>query len=570
MPSQPKHTPLQSRDSFELASLVSSSELDGDASSSRGSADRLSHFDFEDDEDLRQHLSFENVRRESYAESLFNYGDHLIPLAASAENGNGQALPLEKQKKLTVLNGLSLVIGLQIGSGIFSSPSQVDSQAGSPGASIIVWLIAGLLVWTGASSYAELGSAIPLNGGAQAYLHHIFGPLPAFLFAWTAIIILKPGSTAIIGIVFAEYMGRLIFSPSSTHDGINHGETGQTYSPVWFNKLVGIAAILLITFINIISTRLGTRTGDIFLFIKIGSLVVVTVIGIIYWLLGKGAGNFSEGWFYGSSDSLGNYAIALYAGLWAFDGWDNLNYVAAEMKNASRDLPKVIHYSMPIVIISYLSANLAYYIVLPSSELKKSSTIGLAFGELVFGRVGAIVFTITVALSCFGALNAIAFTSARLVYVSGKDGFLPSMFGKINKRTDTPINALILQAALTILFILAGEFKTLLTFYGVAGYVFYFLTVLGVIVLRVREPQLERPYKTFITTPILFCCVALFLISRGIFSAPMEALFAALFVLLGIPIYYLRAGGGLYNMPLFGRFFKPKVRDQTTNVPLSM
>ncbi|KAK9483207.1 amino acid permease-domain-containing protein [Lipomyces starkeyi] len=568
MSTEQKITLLQQRDSFELASLVSSSSTDGDggATSSRGSSDRLSNLDYEDEQIQNQQLSFDSVRRQSYGGSLFDYGEHMFPLAASADARDG-ALPLEKQKRLGILNGLGLVIGVQIGSGIFSSPSQVDAQAGSPGASLLVWLIAGLLAWTGAASYAELGSAIPLNGGAQAYLHHIFGPLPAFLFAWTAITVLKPGSMAIIAIVFAEYIGRLIFSHGAPDTGTESTSVeGSIYSPLWFNKTVAVAGILLVTIINAISTKLSTRTGDIFLFLKISSLVAITVIGLVVLVFRKGAENFTDGWFAGSSSSLGNYAIALYAGLWAFDGWDNLNYVAAEMKNPSKDLPLVIHLAMPIVIICYLAANLAYYEVLQSSELTKSSTIALAFGERVFGRAGAIVFTVCVALSCFGALNAIAFTSARLVYVSGKDGFLPTRFGKVNKKTDTPINALLLQAAVTIVFVLVGEFKNLLTFYGVAGYLFYFLTVLGVIVLRAREPDLERPYKTFILTPIMFCCVALFLISRGIFSATLEASFVALFVLAGVPVYYWRAGGGLHKMPVLGWFFRPEMQhnDGTT------
>ncbi|KAK7204573.1 amino acid permease [Myxozyma melibiosi] len=547
-----------SHDSFELASLVSTEqEEDAGSVSSRSVRSELHS----------QHLSFDSLPRPSFGglsaagSMVFDYGAHLFPLQASADRDG--AVPLEKQKRLGVVNGLGLVIGLQIGSGIFSSPSEVNAHAGSPGTALLVWLVAGLLAWTGAASYAELGTAIPLNGGAQAYLHHIFGPLPAFLFAWTAVTILKPGSTAIIAIVFAEYLGRLVFHDENDGDTTENEGEGH-FSPAWFNKSVAAGAIVVVTLINVLSTKLGTRTGDIFLFLKIASLLAITFIGIVVAITGNGAGNFSQGWFYGASSSLGDYALALYAGLWAFDGWDNLNYVAAEMKDASRDLPKVIHFAMPTVIVCYIAANYAYYVVLPKSDLTSSSTVALAFGDHVFGRLGAIIFTIAVALSCFGALNAISFTSARLVYVSGKDGFLPTMFGRINKKTETPINALLLQAGLTIGFVLVGEFGSLITFYGIAGYIFYFLTVLGVIVLRIRQPELERPYKTFITTPIMFCCVALFLISRGIFSAPLQALFTALFVIAGIPIYYWRAGGGMHEMPIFGRLFRPRTNTERT------
>ncbi|KAK9454740.1 amino acid permease-domain-containing protein [Dipodascopsis uninucleata] len=553
----------QSNDSFELASLVSSSEIEADSQPSRGSSDRLSHLDYEDDEDLGQNLSFDSSRRPSVSASLFEYGNQLYPLAASTETRNREGRPLEKQKHLGLFSGLALVIGVQIGSGIFSSPSEVDASAGSPGASIIVWLVAGLLVWTGAASYAELGSAIPLNGGPQAYLHHIFGPLLAFLFAWAAITILKPGSTAIVAIVFAEYVGRVLYTPvSSDHD------LDKNLAPVWFTKVVAISVVMLITMINMISSKLGARTGNVLLVLKIGALVAITIIGAIYRIGGHDSGNFSEGWFSGSSNSIGDYAIALYAGLWAFDGWDNLNYVAAEMKNTSRDIPRVIHIAMPIVIVCYLATNLSYYAVLPSAELKKSSAVALAFGEQVMGKTGAIVFTVCIAASCFGAINAMMYSSARLIYVSGKDGFIPLRFGKINRRTETPVNALILQAALTIIFVFVGEFKTLLVFYGVAGYMFYFVTVLGVIVLRVREPKLDRPYKTFIITPILFCCVALFLISRGVFSAPIQSLFVGAFILAGIPIYYWRAGGGLYQMPVLGKCFRRSQSTAIENQPL--
>lgn len=209
-----------------------------------------------------------------------------------------------------------------------------------------------------------------------------------------------------------------------------------------------------------------------------------------------------------------------------------------------------------------------------------------AFGTKVFGAVGGLVFALAVSLSCFGALNAATFTSGRLVYVAGKEGYLPSIFGTLGFRgehgqsapaptrhsTDTqprnslwrrmtallrrsptsehsvhpwnktPIYAMLLNSFLTTLYITIGEFGTLLTFYGVAGYTFYFLTVLGLIVLRVKEPDLERPYKTWITTPIVFCCVSLFLISRGVFSSPLQTLVVVAFVLAGVPVYYWRVG----------------------------
>lgn len=229
---------------------------------------------------------------------------------------------------------------------------------------------------------------------------------------------------------------------------------------------------------------------------------------------------------------------------------------------------------MPLVIISYILANTAYIFVLPPAVIASTNTIAVQFGAAVYGPIGSLVLALTVSLSCFGALNATTFTSGRLVYAAGKEGFLPPLLGRIGMpgthpashagvvRTErrrgfwgkvrawvgdedgsigfTPINAMLANAAMTCAYILVGEFGTLVTFYGVAGYTFYFLTVLGLIVLRVREPYLERPYRTWISTPVIFCCVSLFLLTRAIVAEPVQTLLVVGFVALGVPVYLWR------------------------------
>jgi amino acid transporter len=262
-----------------------------------------------------------------------------------------------------------------------------------------------------------------------------------------------------------------------------------------------------------------------------------------------------------------------------------VNYVTGEFINPARDLPRTIHTSLFLVILSYLLANVAYTFVLPQDIIISSNTIAVKFGSQVFGPIGSLLLALAVSGSCFGALNATTFTSGRLVYAAAKEGYLPSLFGHLglgkshaavrlgrhreglasttslnsNPRSTvrtlasliadedsglffTPINAMLLNAALTALYICFGQFDTLLTFYGVAGYTFYFMTVLGLIILRVREPELERPYRVWITTPIIFCCVSLFLLSRAIFSRPLQALLVACFVVAGLPVYWWRVG----------------------------
>ena len=576
------------RDSLELASLASSepSPSQTSRSSSPSGISSSRKVSLSNDGPL-SNVNPESTpvpprHNRSYSvSSAFDFASNLFPLSSTAAgysaigtsaragvDGNGGSL--EKHKSLTYLNGLSLVVGMIIGSGIFSSPAQVNINAGSYGASLIVWVIAGVLAWTGAASYAELGGAIPLNGGAQVYLSKIFGDLAGFLFTWSAVLVLKPGSMAIIAIIFGEYVVRAVA-----------GADNENISP-WINKGVALVGLALVTILNCISTRLGTRTGDMFLFFKFIALTAIAVTGVVVAITG---GTLSStppntdwktvGWFNDTSTDASAWAVALYAGLWAYDGWDNTNYVVGEFVSPSRDLPRVIHTAMPLVIASYLFANLAYIFVLPQATITSANTIGVKFGSVVFGPVGSLVLALVVAASCFGSMNAATFTSGRLVYAAGQEGFLPSILGHIGmpgaapydptnrfQRKSrfhrfvirlvgdedgalgfTPINAMLANAIVTAVYIVVGEFGTLVTFYGVAGYTFYFLTVLGLIVLRVREPYLERPYKTWISTPIIFCCVSLFLLSRAVFAKPFQTIIVVIFVAAGIPVWFWRVRG---------------------------
>lgn len=247
------------------------------------------------------------------------------------ENGS-----LERNKTLTYFNGVSLGVGLIIGSGIFSSPAQVNANAGSPGASLVIWIIAGFLAWTGAASYAELGGAIPLNGGAQTYLTKIFGELVGFLFSWCCVCVMKPGSAAIIAIIFGEYVTRAFV-----------GVDAEAVKPL-INKGVALAALVAATVLNAISTKVATRTTDFFFIFKFTALLSITVIGIVVATTGLSwNGNPStdwkdNGWLEGTSSNLSNFAVALYGALWAFDGWDTVSCivgVVAGDAQADRTIP---------------------------------------------------------------------------------------------------------------------------------------------------------------------------------------------------------------------------------------
>lgn len=331
------HDTGQGRDSLELASLAPSSPSnDGQASglsspSGPPSSRKLSLDDDDPLPDPKTRTDRTRLHDRSFSvSSAFDFAAPLYPLSTSgpgytaigdpsadagrAENGGS----LEKHKTLTYLNGLSLVVGLIIGSGIFSSPSQVNKNAGSPGASLIVWTFAGILAWTGAASFAELGGAIPLNGGAQVYLAKIFGPTFGFLYSWCTVCVLKPGSAAIIAIIFGEYIVRAVIGPDARD------------ASTWINKGVAIAGYVLVTLLNCVSTKLAAKSANVFMFFKFIALLGVTIMGVVVATTGLSWNDQpsldwkTHNWFADTSTDPSRWAVALYAGLWAFDGWDNV------------------------------------------------------------------------------------------------------------------------------------------------------------------------------------------------------------------------------------------------------
>lgn len=490
-------------DSFELRSFASEN----------GSDDELSvpgqHFSSPDS------LVSDNAQADAISlETLDN---------TLSEVGVEDIMHVKRQKKLKYIHGLGLVIGLQIGSGIFASPNQVSSHAGSPGMALLVWIVAGMLAWTGASCYAELGAAIPLNGGTQAYLGEIFGPLAAFTFTWSTVTILKPGSAAIIALVCGEYLGKGL--------GINSTAV---------EKSLSLAGLVVIGGLNSYSSRSGAKAGKWFLILKFILLVFIFVVGLIGITKYENESFFQAGFWTGTAP-LASTALALYGGLWAYDGWDNLNFVTGEMENAERDLPLVINSAMPIVIVSYVVVNVMYFGVLSKVEIEQATSVALTMAYKVMGAPGRVIASLAIASSCLGALNATVFSSGHLIQTAAKERHLPAIFSHYNTKRHTPVNAIILQTFCSALYIVVGEFRSLIAFYGAAGYIFYLWSVIGLMVLRFKKPDLPRPWKVLPTTPLFFSAVAIYLVFATALAKPIMFLGMVAFILLAVPIYFVRS-----------------------------
>ncbi|KAH8833666.1 Non-repetitive/WGA-negative nucleoporin C-terminal-domain-containing protein [Flagelloscypha sp. PMI_526] len=337
-------------------------------------------------------------RGRSYSVSGFDF--EILPLSASLSNPEDLASP-SIEKNIGVFKAIGIIVGSQIGSGIFSSPGVVVANVKSIGASLLVWLIAGLLGWTGASSYAELGSAIPVNGGSQSYLAYAYGPLVSFLFAWTAIIALKPGGAA----------------GETTPDDLS--EIGI--------KLTALGTIAFVTILCVATTQLSTRAGVVFTTVKVAALILVTTLGIVQLARRRQAESLRENLWKGSSTS----PVRIRARSLFWDSGHSMAGTLGEMRNAERNLPRAIHGSMAIVVALFLCANVSYFVVLEKDVVAASNTVGMDFGRALFGPIGGSVFAFMVAFSCFGALNGALFTSSRLVCAAGQTGYLPKIFGRL-------------------------------------------------------------------------------------------------------------------------------------------
>lgn len=447
-------------------------------------------------------------------------------------------------------------------------------HTGSIGCSVLVWIASGLLALTGASSFVELASAIPLNGGAQAYLQYSLGPLWGFLYSWTAIIALKPSSGAIIATIFGEYIARVLLHliDGVDSDG-NFAKYGRGDIPAFAIKSIALVLVLFLFVVQVLTVKGGTRMQLAVTVTKCALLYSIPIVAIVH-AIARGLppesradlSSFS-GLFRGTSADPSRYALALYSGLWAFDGWDQCTFIAGDMRNPRRDVPRTVHLSSAFVTTTFVVVIVCYFVVLAPSDVSLTNTVALDFGAETLGALGVIICASVVAFSCLGALNGHAYTYTRLVYASGQEGFLPNLFGTHSIRFGTPAYASALCTSLILAYVVFGSgFAALVNFCGICTWFWYGMTVFGLLVLRVKEPDLERPYRTWTLTPIVFVGVSLFLLVMPVFAAPWEALAAVVFIASGVPIYAVTQPDGRRFIARFARW--QRVADDEMELPV--
>ncbi|XP_032238831.2 b(0,+)-type amino acid transporter 1 isoform X4 [Nematostella vectensis] len=438
---------------------------------------------------------------------------------------SSKSAPARLERKIGFVGGISIIVGSMIGSGIFASARWVMVYSGSVGFTLVVWSLCGLLCSFGALSYIELGLAIPKSGGERTYFKAAFGELPAFLYSWTVMLVIKPSALALILLTFATYLVEAFFPGCGNREDL---------APLL--KLLAAAAIGVITYVNCFSVKLATRVQVVFTAAKLIAIAMLIITGLVR--LGQGfTGSFDDA-FKGTTTSIGMVGFAFYNGLWAYDGWNNLNYVTEELKNPYRDLPRSILFGIPLVTVCYVLVNIAYLTVLTPVEVMASGAVAVTLSNRLYG-VMAWTIPIFVACSTFGAANGSAFSGGRLVYVAAREGHLPEFLAMVHTKRHTPLPAMLFNSIIAWLMLLpdSSSFETLINYFSFAAWVFYGSTVSALLWLRYRKPEMERPYKVPLLVPIMVLLASLYLIIAPFYEAPLESFYCLLFILAGIPFY---------------------------------
>lgn len=427
----------------------------------------------------------------------------------------------ENRRSVGFLQGLAIVVGMIIGSGIFLKPSIVLGDAGSPMLALIAWVLGGVVTLCSALSIAEIASNIPRAGGLYTYLEELYGEKVGFLLGWVQSVISYPASVAAQAIAFATYSA--YFIPMTA----------------WQQRFLALGVLALLLVLNILSTRCG---GVIQVVATVGKLIpVVAILSVgLFSGVAPGASGLS-GELIGQGG--GGIGAAILGTLWAYDGWIGVTNMAAEMKNPKKNLPKVISIGIIFVIVIYAAFNIVLFNALPADQLAASDTPGADAAVALFGQGGATFLTIGIMISVFGALNGYLMTAARVPQAMAERRQLPlsSVLGKLHPKFGTPANALIMQALLAVVYILSGSFNFLTDLLIFVLWIFFTLGVFGVFLMRRRGLSRRKNYRVplYPVTPIIGIAGSLFILGSTVIDAPGRSLLGLGVTLLGLPIYYL-------------------------------
>ena len=471
-----------------------------------------------------------------------------------------QARPRNLVASLGLFTTIMLVIGGVIGSGIFRKPGIMAGQIGSPELLLGVWLLAGVITLFGALTNAEIAGMIPETGGQYVYFDRMYGPFAAFLYGWAVFAVMQSGSIAAVAYVFAEYSTQFLPLPNFPEAIANwsfHLPFVGDVAPLKEIGTKGLAAalILLLTAVNYVGVKFGAAVQNVFTVAKVAAMALLMAGAFLLPTGGSLAhltANSTAIHPHGFALVLA-IAAALQGAFWAYDGWNKITYVAGEVKEPQRNVPRGLIIGMLAVTVIYMLMNLAYAFVLPVDAMAKSKLVAADVAEKCFAGGGRWIAA-AVMISTFGTTNAIILATARVYFSMARRGVFPQSLGLAHPRFHTPGTSLILQGVWSALLLFSGTFDTLTDTLIFVSWIFYAAGAYGVFVLRRKEPDAPRPYRVpgYPLVPWIFVVFALIYLVFTIYNdvvgyreavaagkpAIINSAFGTVLVLIGTPIYF--------------------------------
>jgi basic amino acid/polyamine antiporter, APA family len=434
----------------------------------------------------------------------------------------GERLP----RRLGLWSAVAVVIGSTIGSGIFRTPAGVAQKIDDVPLFLLAWVVGGVLAVCGALTYAELAAALPRSGGLYVFLREAFGPLPAFLFGWAELLVIRPGSYGAIGITSSAYTLRVFgIDPSASVGGL----------PVRCDQLLGAVLIITVAAVNYYGIRRGAVLQNLSTLFKVGALAALVLLGVI---IGSGM-SLGETLAQRATVTASPFLLAMVSILWAYDGWADLAFVGGEVRDPQRTLPRALFIGTGIVVVLYLAVSLVYLHLIPIGQMKGAELVAADVAQLLIGPAGIVAISLAVAVSTFGTLNGTMMTAPRIFFAMAEDGLFPKAIAKVDSRTGAPTGAILLAAAIGVVFVLIRTFTQLAEQFIIGIWPFYALGVCAVFVLR-RRQDLPSPYRTwgYPVVPLLFLAASLFLLGNYLVSQPKDFWLDTGIILTGVPVYY--------------------------------
>jgi APA family basic amino acid/polyamine antiporter len=446
----------------------------------------------------------------------------------------------ELARDLGVSHASAVVVGTIIGSGIFLVPAEMMQAVGSAKLVYLAWLVGGLLSFFGALTYAELGAMKPQAGGEYVYVRDAYGPLGGFLYGWTWFVIAKPASVATIATGLVRILGTFSVFSFFSNNVFLANVFAHPFAVTW-GQLVAIAAAILISVLNYLGVKKAGEFQLVFTILK-----VVIILGIVLVCFsgagsapGRGWSNFA-GTFAGAKGGIAGFMAALVAALWAYDGWNDLNMVAGEIKQPERNIPIALIAGVATVGVLYVLVNAGVQYVLPADAIAASPRPASDAVALVMGHMGAAIVSVGMAVSMLVTLNGTIMSGARVPYAMARDGYFFRALAEVHPRFHTPAAAIVVQAVLSIiLLLLGGNFRQLFSLAIFAEWLFYMIAGSTIFIFRWRDPQAARPYRVlgYPFVPALFMAVAAVLLYYTFRENWPDSFYGLLVILAGVPVF---------------------------------